>query len=117
MAPLTEHQRYLLAACVDKYLPLDEAGRAEFEQFVNADQEVRAMTKGFIERAYDEGVEAGEFRLAVRTLEKRFGPLPAEARDRLRRHSSDELCDLTLRIGTAASLGELGLSGEAVASA
>jgi hypothetical protein len=114
-APLTDQQRYLLAECVDEYIPLDAAGRAAFERIKQgeSDTEVAAMHK----TTFDQGMEAGELRLALRALEKKFGPLPPEAKDRLRRLSSDELCELTLRIGTAASLGELGLSGEAVASA
>ena len=113
MAPLTERQRYLLAACVDKYLPLDEAGRAEFERFINADQEVRAMTKGFIERAYDEGVEKGRlaalFEIVEAQLDKKFGALPAAAAERLRLKSADELQALAVQLLSVNSLAELGL--------
>ena len=114
-APLTPQQRYLLADCVDEYLPLDAAGQAVFERIKlgEGDPEVAAMRK----TTYDQGVEAGELRLMLRTLEKKFGPLPAGAQDRVRRLSSDELCELNLRIGTAASLADLGLAGEPTTTA
>jgi hypothetical protein len=116
-APLTEHQRYLLAACVDKYLPVDEAGRAELEAFINADQEVRAMTKGFIERAYDEGVEKGRSRgihegqvhLIRAVLERRFGTLSAPFIERLNALPTEKLVAVGVNAMTAKTLDELGV--------
>jgi hypothetical protein len=114
LAPLTDRQRYLLASCVDRYLLLDAAGRAEFERFINADQEVRTMTKGFIERAYDEGVEKGRlaamFELVEALLEKKFGPLSAEIVDRLRQKPADDVRAMAVQIVSATSLAELGLA-------
>ena len=94
---------------------MDAAGRAHFEQMLQGDiyTGVQTMNK----TPFDKGVAAGELRLAVRAMEKKFGPLPAEARDRLSLLSFDELCELTLNIGTATSLAELGLTGGTVASA
>jgi predicted transposase YdaD len=44
-------------------------------------------------------------------LEKRFGPLPAEVRQRVEAIGSiDELFELSLRVGSAPSLNALGLS-------
>jgi hypothetical protein len=100
---------------VNYYLPLDAVGRAVFERILEGEEYtgVRTMNK----TPYDKGVEAGQVDLATRTLEKKFGPLPAEARERLTQLALDELTDLTLRIGTAGSLAELGLVGETVAHA
>lgn len=117
VAPLTDHQRFLLAACVDRYLPLDEAGRAQLEQFINADDEVRAMTKGFIERAYDEGVEKGRSRgfhegqvtLVRAVLERRFGPLPERLVERLNSLPAEKLVTIGVNAMTAKSLEELGV--------
>jgi hypothetical protein len=43
-------------------------------------------------------------------LEKRFGPLSTPIREQLEKMSETELIDLALKIGTAKSLGELGLA-------
>ncbi|MBO0699863.1 MAG: DUF4351 domain-containing protein [Zavarzinella sp.] len=117
MAPLSAQQRYLLAACVDKYLPLDEAGRAEFEKFINADEEVRAMAKGIFERAYDEGVEKGRSRgfhegqlnLICAQLERRFGTLPERFVERLNSLPTERLVAVGINAMTAKSLEELGV--------
>jgi Domain of unknown function (DUF4351) len=112
-APLSDQQRYLLSDCVNYYLPLDAAGRALFERILQGEEYagVQAMNK----TPYDKGVEAGQVRVVTRTLERKFGPLPAEARDRLAQLALDELTELTLRLGTAGSLADLGLTGETVA--
>jgi hypothetical protein len=43
-------------------------------------------------------------------LEKRFGPLPAAARDRVNAMITDELTDLSLRLLDADSLADLHLT-------
>jgi Domain of unknown function (DUF4351) len=126
MAPLTEYQRFLLGACVDKYLPLDEAGRAQFEQSIaTADEGVRTMTKGFIERAYDQGAEEGaqkgrqegrnaglqegQMNLIRAQLERKFGALPERFVERLKQLSPDKLVSVGINVMTAKTLDELGI--------
>lgn len=115
LAPLNDQQRYLLSECVSYYLPLDAAGRAMFERILQGEEYtgVREMNR----TPYDKGVEAGQVFLATRALEKKFGPLPAEAQERLAQLSTDDLTELMLRIGVAASLADLGLTGDTVACA
>jgi hypothetical protein len=122
MAPLTEYQRFLLTACVDKYLPLDEAGRAQFEQSIaTGDEGVRTMTKGFIERAYDRGAEEGaqkgrnaglqegQAKLLRAMLEQKFGTLPERFVDRLNQLPADRLVSVGIKVMTATTLDELGV--------
>lgn len=60
------------------------------------------MNKTTYERAQFEFVEA--------MLDAKFGPLPDVCVERLRHMTPKELRDLALKVGTANSLAELGLS-------
>lgn len=63
-----------------------------------------------LERGLEEGLEKGRSALALE-LERRFGPLPAEARQRVESLGSIErIVELSARAATAPSLAALGLS-------
>lgn len=103
-APLNDQQRYLLAECVEAYLPLDAAGREAFERIKQGEAYagVRAMNLTTYERSRLEFVEE--------LLAEKFAPLLEGCVERLRQMRPKELRDLALRIGTAKSLAELGLA-------
>lgn len=133
MAPLTEQQRYLLAACVDRYLPLDETGRREFEAAINADEGVRDMTKGMFQRAFEEGTQKGleegrnkglkegleegrnigakegSFRLIRAQLEQKFGSLSDRFLEKLNSLPAERLVTVGINAMTAKSLEDLGI--------
>jgi hypothetical protein len=111
-SPLNEQQRFLLAECLDAYIPLDETGRQLFERIKRGetDREIGQMNK----TTYDQGAEAGRlaalFEVVEAQLEKKFGPVSGEAVERLRQKSADELRAMAIQLVSATSLTELGLA-------
>ena len=83
------------------------------------------MTKGFIERAYDQGAEEGaqkgrqegrnvglqegQMNLIRAQLERKFGALPERFVERLRQLSPDKLVNVGINVMTATTLDELGV--------
>jgi hypothetical protein len=111
-APLTEQQRFLLAECVQAYLPLDEEQQREFQRLVATEpyQGVRAMNTTWFEKGIAQGIEKGKRETIREQLEDAFGPLSSRAQERLQQLSSEELRQLAKAIRRAASLRELGLA-------
>jgi hypothetical protein len=115
-APLTQQQRFLLAECVQSYLPLDEQQKQELERLLQTETyaEVRTMNKTVYEEGLEKGLEqgrrVGHLDLVWAMLDERFGPVPVNLRTRLEHLSLQELRRLALKIGTAQSLIELDLS-------
>ena len=58
-APLTGQQRFLLAECVQAYLPLDETQKQEYDRLLQSESyaEVRAMNKTIYEEGIEKGIE------------------------------------------------------------
>jgi hypothetical protein len=56
---------------------------------------------------YKRGMKEGELRMLRGLIEKRFGPMPAWAEERLTGQSTTELEDLSLRVHDAQSLEDL----------
>ena len=54
-----------------------------------------------------EGIAQGERRIVLRQIEKRFGPMPAWAEQRLAAMATAEIDDVALRLLDAASLKDL----------
>ncbi len=106
-APLTERQRFLLADCVQAYLPMDDEQRSEFDQLLEAKPYggVKAMNK----TVYEQGLERGQVKNIRVLLETKFGPIPAKALNRLESLPADQLDPLTRKVLAAKSLVELGL--------
>jgi hypothetical protein len=106
-APLTEQQRFLLAECVQAYLPLDAEQQQEFERLVatEAYQGVRAMNTTWFEK----GIAKGRREMLRELLDKRFGPLSPRVLDRLNQCPPERLSDLALALLEGRSLRELGL--------
>jgi hypothetical protein len=107
-APLGGQERFLLAECVQAYLPLDAAQQAEYEKLLQNEPftEVKAMNK----TVYEKGLEKGLQEAAVMLIEAKFGPVSKELRDYIESLSRDALRQLTVKIGQANSLDEAGLS-------
>jgi hypothetical protein len=106
-APLTAQRRFLLAECVQAYLPLDEAQQREYERLLAAEpyQGVRAMNVTVYEKGRLE-----ERRAILRDLlEERFGPLSAAVQQRLQELPAERLSQLVKSVLRASSLRELGL--------
>lgn len=106
-APLTAQKRFLLAECVQAYLPLDEAQQREFEQLLAQEpyQGVRAMNM----TVYEKGLEEGQRRTLRLQVEERFGPLSDAAQERLQQLPAERLTPLLKIVIRATSLSELGL--------
>jgi hypothetical protein len=110
-APLTEQQRFLLAECVQAYLPLDAEQQREFERLVatEAYQGVRAMNTTWFEKGIAKGQELGQREILRQQLDKRFGPLAPPVLERLNQWPAERLAALALALFEARSLRELGL--------
>ncbi len=103
-----EYRKFLLAECVQAYLPLDEPReQREFEQLLQKSEyrEVQVMATTW----YEQGRLEGRREVLVVLLEERFGPLSASAREKLESLPADRLRELIRKIVTAKSLNELGL--------
>ena len=115
-APLSPHQRFLLAECVQAYLKLDEKQKREYYQLLQSEvyAEVRSMNKTVFEEGIEKGIEKGKLiglqELALTLLEERFGPVSTPLREYVENLSLDPLRQLTLRILNAKTLADAGLS-------
>lgn len=117
LAPLNQQKRYLLAKCVDEYLPLDAEGREAFERAVSKHEleGVRVMTKGFYEQGRELGIEqgrlegsyVGQLKLLKAILEQKFGMLPVPFVDRLNAIPGEKLVKIGMKALTASELDEL----------
>lgn len=112
---LGELQRYYLAECVDAYLPLEGPQLADFHKRYTTPKTETTMKrtgKTLRDEGRDEGRQEGSRELILRTLERKFGSVPPAIAGQVRALPDDALLDLNVRLGTANSLGELGLADE-----
>jgi hypothetical protein len=128
-AELTEAERFILLNCVETYRELGPEDERELAwlQSLEGNQEVaemqltwaekmeargeaRGMEKG-LERGLEQGLERGrregETRILLGLLERRFGPLTAEARERVEGADADTLLRWGERLLTARRLEEV----------
>lgn len=90
-------RKHLLAVCFDRYFRLTPPEQTEYERRrAEHDVEVRTMVSHFELR--------GQQRLVRRLLEKKFGPLPPEALQKLESLRPEELEEVALTYPDAASL-------------
>jgi hypothetical protein len=104
-----DFRRYLLAECVDAYLPLlDEREQAEFQRLMAQTkyEEAKSMSAPTI---FEDGMNEGQRSLVLLLLEERFGSISESVRETLREKSGDELRRLARQLLHAQSLSELGL--------
>lgn len=104
----SQQRKYLLAECVDKYLPLADPEQEEFDQLLEENyQEAKTMTAPTI---YEEGMRAGVTNLLMLQLEQKFGPLSESVLHRIEEMSADEMRNIAKQILAASSLSDLGLN-------
>jgi flagellar biosynthesis/type III secretory pathway protein FliH len=121
-----EYRRFLLRECLEAYLELDEQQQREYEQLLQTEpyKEIGPMMTTTFERGVQQGLEQGleqglqQGRLqglqhaARLVLERRFGPLSAEAIQRLNAWPVERLEELLRGAAPATSLKDLGLEDE-----
>jgi hypothetical protein len=112
---LPEERRGVLADFVDAYLPLTPEEEEEYKIAGGGkSKETRAMFMTWSERLRAEGAREGERRalkgVLLRLLEKRFGPVPNKALQKVESYKSvSRLNELVEQVLTVSSLKELGL--------
>ena len=105
-----DYRRYLLLDCLEAYAMLDDARAQELGALLRTEryQGAQAMAITTFEMGLQQGLQS--FRTALqKLLEARFGPLSANARERLDSLGPERLEALALELLKAQSLEELGL--------
>jgi hypothetical protein len=97
----------LLAECVEQYLGLDEVQQREFERLLASEPYREARTVAMT--SFDKGEAGGMRRLLLRQLEKRFGPLSQQVRQRVEGFNTERLEQIAEAFAENKSLKELGL--------
>jgi len=102
-----DFRRFLLAECLEAYADLDDVQRKRLQELLTTEeyQEVKPI----MITTYERGIVQGEQRSALRLLEARFGPLPADVKQRVEALPPDGLAQLQLDLLKAQSLKELHL--------
>jgi hypothetical protein len=99
-------RKYLLVECFDRYFRLTPPEQVEYER-IQAERfvEVKTMVSTIEERGRLRGLRE----LVRKLLEKKFGPLPPEAVEKLATLGPEAIEAVALRYTDVSSLGELGL--------
>lgn len=112
---LDDERKYMLAECVEAYLPLDAAGRQQFEKLIGSSdfKGAKVMNKTSRELGREEGrreaTQESAQRFLSELLEERFGTISEAVRSRLRTVTDEEASRLFKAAIRATSLKELGL--------
>lgn len=104
---LDDQRKYLLAECVESYLPLDEAGRQQFEKLIGSSDFKGAMVMNKSSREL--GREDGAREMLTEQLKEKFGELPEAIKKRLQTMNVREITQVGKAMIGANSLNELGL--------
>ncbi len=102
-------RRELLTECFNNYLKLAPADEPEFDRL---QKELFPEGKEVVNTIKEQGRLLGKRELLRKQLEKKFGPLPLPAADRLDALPAERLDEIALSYTDAASLKELGLTEE-----
>jgi len=105
-----EYRRFLLAECIQAYLPLTlPEEKARFEQVTMHDSyaKVRTMATTWFEEGIEKGIEQGERQFALKMLAKRFGNVTEEARQKVAQWPLESLAELIDRAYQIDSLDSL----------
>jgi len=123
LSDLDDQRKYLLAECIEAYLPLDDAGRKKFEKLIGSSdfRGAKAMNKTTRELALEEGrltgrqegiregIQKGSQRTLTEFLAERFGPLSNAVSTRVQNLSEDEVSRVIKAAFRANSLKDLNL--------
>lgn len=106
-APVNDQQKHLLCECLDNYKEFDEQQEQEYQHMIQqqAGPEHKGVTYGWI----GQGRKQGQRELVQAILEKRFGPISEQVKQRVEAWPLDQLSELAFAIPTAPSLQALGL--------
>jgi hypothetical protein len=104
-------RKILLSGCVEQYLELNEEQQREFERLLTTEpyREVRNMGITTFDKGKTEGIAIGLRISILLLLERRFGSVSYQVRERVEAWPVDQLTDLFNRCYEARSLKELGL--------
>jgi hypothetical protein len=113
-APLDDEDRRELAKCIESYVQLSPEEAEEFASLGSLKERrtkiVSTSLFTWTDRVEIEGEKKGVRRLLLHLLERRFGPIPDEIRQRVEKiRSEDRLTRLAERVLTARSLKEMRL--------
>ncbi len=115
-AEVDEARRFLLASIVETYVELDDSAREDYQKLLaaEANEEVRTMEMTWADTLKAEGIEKGRVEgmraFLTELLERRFGPLSQQTKERLDSiASTEELSRLHQRALGAKTLQEVGL--------
>lgn len=106
---------FLLCECVQAYLALDPAQQAEFNRLLDHESYsgVKVMATTWFEQGLEQGLaqgrNQGQRQFLQMMLERKFGPLTPQARQRLESWPAERLVDAGLALSQAQSLRDLGL--------
>ena len=115
-APLPFTDRYLLAECVQAYLPLKAPEQAAFQKLLESEPytEVRAMNQTVFEKGIERGIERGKLlgqqKMAISMFREKFGVTPEPLREHVAHLPEHELRALIVRLINANSPDQLGLT-------
>ncbi len=105
-APLNDQKKFLLAECVQAYLPLDEEQRKEYDRIVAG--ESFAKVKAMNQTVFEKGIEKGRQDTLLRQGKNRFGAPSNDVESRIRAiHDIERLEMLADRILVVQSWDEL----------
>ena len=110
-ASLPDQKRYLLAECLQAYLPIEDQQQPIWERMLLGEQfvKVKVMNQTVYEKGRAEGVRLGRIATLKDLLQEKFGVLSPELLQRLEQLPDDRLRHLTTAINSAPSLKELDL--------
>jgi hypothetical protein len=110
-APLNPHERFLLAECVQAYLPLDEKQKQEYDQLLQSDRyvEARTMNKTVYEEGLEKGLEKGRREIILALLKERFGRVSERLRNHVESLDKEALVQLVAKAARSESLEDAGL--------
>jgi hypothetical protein len=109
-APLSDQDKFLLAECVQAYLPLDQRQQEEYERLLLGEPylQVKAMNKTVYEQGLEKGIEKGLQDTLLRQGTKLLGAPSRDLETRIRAiHDVSRLEELTDGILDASSWDEL----------
>jgi hypothetical protein len=100
-----DFRRFLLAECLEAYAELNESQKQQLQTLLETEpyQEIEPLMK----TTYERGIEQGEWRLTLRQLEAKFGPLSAEVKQQLEALPPEALAQLQIDLLRAQSLEDL----------
>ena len=108
---LDDQKKYLLAECLESYLPLDEAGRLQFEKLIGSSdfKGAKVMNKSSRQLGREEGRREATQQYLSDLLEERFGRLSELVRTRIQALGDEEASRIFKAAIRTTSLSELGL--------